>query len=350
MKKRISVLVVALVTMVCMVSLTGCGGMPYEGMDLSEYIKVGQYKGIEAEKISVTVEKSEIADEINSAREAAAKTVELKKGDTVKEGDTVNIDYVGKIDGKKFEGGSAEGTDLELGSGQFIDGFETGLVDHKVGEKNIELNLAFPLNYQSEELQGKDAVFTVTINSATRTEEPDYNLDFVKTQGDYKTTEEYEKAVEKNIYTQKKAEANDQQQMEIWNKVLAKTKVKKYPEDMVDMYVETINDQIAKYSEAYGYDEETIMAQMFGVSSQKGIKKIAKSYVKEEMLAMYIADKEELTYTDKEAEEMQASIEQMGYDDKTIKEETGRTMEECVHMSLIQKKVLEFLQDNADIK
>ena len=169
-KKLFTTIGLVLAAAMALTGLTGCGEdpNPYSELNLDDYLEVGKYKGVEVKEIDVTVSKNEIGDEIVAALEAAATDEKVKKGQPVENQDTVNIDYVGRIDGKEFEGGSAEGPDLVLGSGTFIDGFEDGLVGHKVGEKGIKLNLAFPLNYSSEELQGKDVVFTVDINSATR--------------------------------------------------------------------------------------------------------------------------------------------------------------------------------------
>ena len=234
-KKLFTTIGFVLAAAMALTGLTGCGEdpNPYSELNLDDYLEVGKYKGVEVKEIDVTVSKNEIGDEIVAALEAAATDEKVKKGQPVENQDTVNIDYVGRIDGKEFEGGSAEGTDLVLGSGTFIDGFEDGLVGHKVGEKGIKLNLAFPLNYSSEELQGKDVVFTVDINSATRKVQPEYNLEFVKTQGDYESTEEYEDAVEKQLKASKKSEALESQKTEIWSQVLEDTEVKKYPKDMV---------------------------------------------------------------------------------------------------------------------
>ena len=353
--RRAGVLAIGIITAISMLGLTACGSDVnlYSGLDLDEYIKVGEYKGIEADKVEVKVEKSEIADAILEDMDAATKDKKLKKGTEVKEGDTLNIDYVGRIDGKEFEEGSAEGYDLKLGSGSFIDGFEEGLVGHKVGEENIELALAFPLNYQSEELQGKDVVFTVKINSATRPEKPEYNDAFVKTLGDYKNTEEYEKAVEKQIYKTKKEEAEQNQKTEIWSQVLADTKVKQYPEDVVTHYIESFDKQIDYYADQQGIDRKDFIAKYYGVSTEKELKKQLKDYaqtlVKQEMLVEYIAEKEGISYTDDEAKKLQTDIETQGYTDETVEIETGRTMDQYVHIELLYEKVLDFLQENAKI-
>ena len=347
--------IICLSIIISMLLLTACGSDVnlYEGLDLSDYLKVGEYKGVKAEKVEVKVEKSEIGDAIVEALKAATKEVELSKGDEVKTGDTVNIDYVGKVDGKKFEGGSAKGQELSLGSGTYIDGFEEGLVGHKVGEKNIELALAFPPNYSAEELQGKDVIFTVKINSATRDEQPEYNDAFVKTLGDYKNTEEYEKAVEKQIYKTKKEEAEQNQKTEIWSQVLADTKVKQYPEDVVTHYIESFDKQIDYYADKQGIDRQDFIAKYYGVSTEKELKKQLKDYaqtlVKQEMLIEYIAEKEGISYTEEEAEKLQTDIETQGYTDETVEIETGRTMEQYVHIELLYEKVLNYLQNNADL-
>ena len=355
MKKRIGLLALALITMVSMLGLTGCGSgdlNPYG--DTSKYLKVGKYKGLEAEKISVTVEKSELADAINDALDAAKTTETLKDGDEIKDGDTVNINYVGKVDGKTFDGGSANKKDLVIGSGTFIDGFEEGLVGHTVGEKDIVLDLAFPLDYSTKNLQGKDVEFTVKINSATREVKPEYNVAFVKTQGDYKTTEEYEKAMKKSLYKQKLSEANTQQKQELWAKAAQNTEVKEYPKDMIEKYMECFDAQIDSYAEQNNTTRKTIISQYYGVSTEKELKKLfrvqAKQLVKQEMLIEYIADKEDLSYTDKEAETLQKNLEDQGYDEETVEKATGRNMDQYVHIELLYEKVTDFIQSKAIIK
>ena len=354
-KKLFTTIGLVLAAAMALTGLTGCGEdtNPYSDLNLDDYLKVGEYKGVEVKEIDVTVSKNEIGDEIVAALEAAATDEKVKKGQPVENQDTVNIDYVGRIDGKEFEGGSAEGTDLVLGSGTFIDGFEDGLVGHKVGEKGIKLNLAFPLNYSSEELQGKDVVFTVDINSATRKVQPEYNLEFVKTQGDYESTEEYEEAVEKQLKASKKSEALESQKTEIWSQVLEDTEVKKYPKDMVQHYIDTYSAQIDTIAEEKDYTREEVMEQLYGITSedvlQKQFKDSARLLVKQEMLIEYIAGKEGITYTDEEASELKENIESQGYDEEMVEQQTGRTMKQYVHIELLYEKVQDFLLDKAKI-
>ena len=354
--RRAGLLAVCLITTMSMMGLTACGAdvNPYSKLDLNEYLKVGEYKGVEADKMEVEVTKADIGDAIVDALKSAAKETKLKKGDEVKLDDTVNIDYVGKVDGKEFDGGTAQGQELTLGTGTYINGFEEGLVGHKVGEKDIELKLAFPPNYQKEELQAKDVVFTVTINSATRMVQPEYNDDFVKTQGDYKNTKEYEKAVEKELYEQKETEAEQNMEQEVWSKVLADTKVIKYPEDIVTHYVETFDALTDYNAEQYGLSRKDYIGQYYGAATEQDLQKqlldYAQTLVKQEMLVEYIAQKEGITYTDEEAAALKKNIEAQGYTEESVERETGRTMEQYIHIELLYEKVLQFLGENADIK
>ena len=354
--KRAGLLAVCVITMVSMLGLTACGEDVnlYSDLDLNDYLEVGEYKGVEAKKIEVKVEKVEMAEAINQEIDAASVETDLKKGDKVKEGDTVIIDYVGKVDGKEFEGGTGENQELTLGTGTYINGFEEGLVGHKVGEKDIELKLAFPPDYTPEELRGKDVVFTVNINSAIRIVKPEYNDEFVKTLGDYKNTEEYEKAVEKRLYEKNKAAAENDQKVAIWSDVLADTKVKKYPKEIVNHYIEVFDKQVDYYADQYGVSRQDFIGQYYNAATeqdlQKQLKDYARALVKQEMLLEYIAEKEGISYTDEEADTLKQNIEKQGYTKESVERETGRTMDQYVHIELLYEKVLDFLQENADIK
>ena len=192
-------------------ALSGCGSSKSStstgNADSAEkLVKLGDYKNIEVE-----VDKSyEISD--NSVQETienyfltAPIYTENKEKDTVADGDVANIDYEGTKDGEAFDGGSAKGYNLKIGSGTFIDGFESGLIGKKVGE-TVDLNLTFPEDYGSEDLAGKDVVFKVTINSIQDESYPTYdtlNDEYVKDNyNDYygvSTVEELKKYVSDSL-------------------------------------------------------------------------------------------------------------------------------------------------------
>ncbi len=332
--------------------LTGCtSSMSYGDYDFGEYMKVGEYKGLSVAPYTVTVSNEDIYTEIENRLQEAAETSELEKGEAVEDGDTVNIDYVGRIDGKKFDNGSAEGQSLQIGSNSFIEGFEEGLIGKTVGSEAV-LEVTFPEDYSEESLQGKDAEFTVTINSATREVVPDYDISFVRENTDYETMDEYEASVREEIYAQKEEEAVNTQKTTLWSEALDNTEMKKYPDRELDHYIKFNSEQIDDIADSYGVTrEEVLSGYEFGDEDEFAAvnEDSSKLRVKQEMLIEYIAAKEDISYTEDESREMIESFEAQGYDESAIESQTGRTMEDYVRIELLYGKVLDFLLENANI-
>ena len=337
---------------VALLVLASCGSsMSYEDYDLNEYLKVGEYKGLTVAPYSISVTDDEVQEQIQSNLKAAAKDTKLDKNTAIADGDTVNIDYTGKVDGKKFGGGTAEKQDLTIGSGSFIDGFESGLIGHKKGE-TVTLNLTFPEDYSEESLKGKDVTFTVKINSATRSVVPELNEEFVKENSEYKTVKEYTGAVEKQLYNEKETEAINNQKTTLWSAALDNTEVKKYPEKELNHYMEFNSEQLDQTAKQYGVSREDMLKQ-YGLDDEKDFEATnedsSKLRVKQEMLIQYIADKEKLSYTEEEKEKLIENFEAQGYDADAIEQQTGRTVNDYAHIELLYEKVLDFLLDNAKI-
>lgn len=355
MKKRLSTVGVGLIVaaMLCM-GLGGCGNSNdiYSGLNLDDYIKVGEYKGLTVEPIEVKVGKEDVQQKIDEALSAASTEKELGEDEPIKNGDTANIDFSGKIDGEEFEGGTSENFDLTIGSGSFIDGFEDGLVGKHAGEK-VSLDLTFPEDYQGKEVAGKDVTFDVTINSVKRTKTPKYNDEFIKKNTEYDNKKDYEASLKKTIKKEKEEEAKNQQKNQLWSQVMENTEMIKYPEDILKTYVANFNAQIDKTAEQSGMKREDVLAQYYGVSDEKEVEKMleesAKSLIQQEMAIEYIADKEDLSYSNDEKDAKIEEIKTMGYDEETIQEQTGRTMDEYVHINLLYEKVVDFILDNAKV-
>ena len=141
-------------------------------------VKLGDYKGMEVPAQDTTVSDKEVEDELESKRQQQAELV-LKEDQPAENGDTVVIDYVGSVDGEKFDGGSADNYSLELGSGAFIPGFEDQLVGHKSGE-DVEVKVTFPEEYHAQDLAGKEAVFEVKLHEVKEKQLPEMDDEFVK--------------------------------------------------------------------------------------------------------------------------------------------------------------------------
>ncbi len=219
--------------------------------NIEECVTLGDYSALD---ISLTdtykVTKEKIDEYAQSLAEYYAQPV-YKDTDktTVEEGDTVNIDYVGKKDGTAFENGSATGAHLTIGSNQFIPGFEDGLIGKNVGE-TVDLDLTFPEAYQNEELAGQDVVFTVTINKIVEkdtTVDVELTDEYVKTNLNCDTVDEYKESVKEYLKSTNKAAKKEDTRQAVRDKLKAVCEVE-VPEDMLDAEVD---HYIAQFKEQY---------------------------------------------------------------------------------------------------
>lgn len=173
-------------------------------------VTLGEYKGLEVEIEKETVTEADIEARINQDRSKVSRTVEVLDR-PVAEGDTVNLDYAGTVDGEAFEGGTAQGQTLKIGSGQFIPGFEEQMVGMCVAEEK-DLEVTFPEEYQAAELAGKAAVFHVKVNSISVTEMPELDDEFAADVSDFATFADYRESIVEEL--QKKADENNKTSVE----------------------------------------------------------------------------------------------------------------------------------------
>ena len=172
-------------------------------------VKLGEYKGLEAEKVEAEVTEAEVDEQIEAMLAQYADLVVKEEGE-VAEGDIVNLDFEGFLNDEPFEGGKAEGHELEIGSGQFIPGFEEQLVGLKPGDEK-DLDITFPEEYHAEELAGKPVVFKVKINEIKQKETPEFNDAFVKEElegFDADTAEGVKESIKKDLVAAKEEEAD----------------------------------------------------------------------------------------------------------------------------------------------
>ena len=169
-------------------------------------VELGQYKGLEVEVAKQTVSEDDVNARIEQDRQKGARTIDVEDR-PVEDGDTVNLDYAGSVDGVAFAGGTAQGQTLKIGSHQFIPGFEEQMVGMQIGEEK-DLNVTFPEQYHSEELAGKAAVFHVKVNSIQRTELPELDDDFAADVSDFNTFAEYKDSIVKEL--NERAEKNNE--------------------------------------------------------------------------------------------------------------------------------------------
>ncbi len=270
---------------------------------------------------------------------------------TVKEGDLVNIDYVGTMDGEEFDGGSAEGYELEIGSGSFIEGFEDGLIGKEIGSE-VDLELTFPEDYGNEELDGKDVNFHVTLNYVAKMPEVTDEIAEKISDGEYDNVDDFEASVREDIQSDYDAEFKEAVLNEILGSLVETYTIEEYPEENVQYYMDQIMEQyINPYADMYGMSVDDFLSSAYGMSTDEFIEKelrpTAEYNLSQEIILSAIAEKEGMEMSDEELEErLQTIADSYGV---TIEELTDGMDMEVIRKSELQQKVLDMLFDEVTI-
>jgi trigger factor len=316
------------------------------GYVVTDYIKLGQYKGVK-----VTVEKLEVTEEdIEAAIQSDlyAKSSEVDVTDrAVQNGDTVNIDFQGMKDGVAFEGGTAEGYILEIGSGYFIPGFEEALIGHSIGEK-VAIDLTFPADYQNADLAGQPVLFNVTINAIRTTVVPELNEDFVKNNTAYTSIEAYKASLNEQLTAQYQQEMIDQKQTDVLQAIIENAEIKSLPQSLLDYYFDDYSSCYSQIALTNGMDLETFVnasgATMDDFNSQAML--YAEALATQELTIKAIIDAEKMTLTDEEyntgIDEI-VSMYQYGSREELLKVVDKSLIIE----SLLMQKAIDFVTDQA---
>lgn len=305
---------------------------------LSKYIDLGDYKGIEVDTSS-----DEFGEYYDTQILSDVENYDLyvrKTEGKVEDGDTVNIDYVGKKDGVAFDGGTADAQYLTIGSDSFIDGFEDGLIGAEIGS-TVDLNLKFPDDYQSEELAGQAVVFTVTVNYVKTDEErkpEDYYSEL-----EFDTLEDYTADVKERA-----AKAY------LVDKVKENSKVKEYPEkDTETIYTAYRNMLEQNIQGQYGMDLAAYLGYMSQTEEQfkeSAVEDQIKPLMDEQMVLYALLDNEKIEITDEEVQkELDEAVK--SYNSSNVTAETLNDFYGDYYFEYIavREKAVDFLYDNAKI-
>lgn len=314
--------------------------------DVSDYVTIGDYKGFTLDRYTQAVTDDDVDAEISY--ELQDKGTEVTDG-TVENGDTVTINYTGTVDGKEFDGGSAQDYDLVVGEGSMgIDGFEEGLIGMKKGETK-ELTLTLPEGYSDDDsFSGKEAVFEVTLQKFTRASE--LTDDWVTANTDYKTVDEYKKSVRETLEKQADMAADNQLYADAWSEVLDASEVKKYPEEDVKKAEENYKadtEQTAKDNDM----ELSDLLDAWGLTEEEfdeECKTYAESKVEQNLIVQGIIDAEGLSLNDKETEELKANL-LLDYGASSIDELIEWYGEDEVNESLALLRVEKFIVEQSTV-
>lgn len=322
--------------------------------DLSEYVTVGEYKGLDSSYKEVEVTQEDLDVAIGGILAAAAKADKITTG-VAENGDKVNIDFSGTLDGKEFDGGSAKAQDLTLGSGSMIPGFEDQIVGKAIGS-TFTIDVKFPEEYHAEDLRGADVQFKITINYKEGDPLlPEFDESFVKTNSQYSTMEDYMKDLKKNVLEAKEGQEKARVQTELWTKVIEASEVIKYPEAELKRKKDQNYEYYTSYASYYEMEFPEFLTTYLGMTEEEFedyVNQQSEVICKQEMVLYTIARNEGIEVSDKEYEDgLKAMLEKEGFSSlEEFEEAYGEPFEdfagkENIVITLLLEKVMAWLVD-----
>ncbi|MFA1822521.1 trigger factor [Virgibacillus oceani] len=310
-------------------------------------VTLGEYKGLEVEEQSVEITDEDVDHEIEHLRDHHAELVVKEEG-KIAEGDTVVMDFEGFMDGEAFDGGKGENHSLEIGSNQFIPGFEEELIGKETGE-DTDIQVTFPEDYHAEELAGKEAIFKVKIHEVKYKELPELDDEFAKDVDDeVETLDELKKKKKEELETQRTQDADNQKRETLIEEASANAEVD-IPAAMVDTELDQMMKEFEQQLQMQGMTME--MYSQFSGQDQDGLKEQmredAEKRVKTNLTLEAIANKEELEASE---EDINAELEKMasmyGAEIEQLKQMLGGNTD-ALKGDLKMRKAIDFLADES---
>ena len=309
-------------------------------------VQLGDYKGLEIEKQDSELTDEDLQEAIDHSLGHLADMV-VKEDGAVENGDTVNIDFDGYVDGEQFEGGQADGYDLEIGSGSFIPGFEDQLVGVKTGEEK-DVVVTFPEEYHAEELAGKEATFKTKVNEIKYKEVPELDDEIAnELDSDANSVDEYKENLRKRLSEQKAEEAENVEKEEAINKAPDNATID-IPQAMIDTELDRMVQEFGQRIQQQGLDLQTY----FQISGQdesqlrEQMKDDAEQRIKTNLTLSAIADKENIEANDEDIDkELEKMSKQFNISVEDIKNTLGNT--DIIKNDVRIQKVIDLLRDNA---
>lgn len=320
-------------------------------VDVKPEVKIENYKGLEVEDIKYEVTEELLDNEIDQQRRLNARVINIDDR-AAEDGDKVNIDFLGTVDGVEFEGGAGESQDLVLGSNTFIPGFEKQIEGHKIGEE-FDVNVIFPEDYFSEDLKGKEAVFAVKLNSISKEELPELDDEFIKDISEFDTVEEY-----KNDLREKKAKQFEDRSLSEKKEAIAKKLVEMVevdvPKGMVDAQINTQMQNFDQNLRSQGMNLEDYLG-MIGVDMKdfaENLRGDATAQVKRALALEKVAEIEGISPTEEDIDKEIDDVVNMYFKDdeeqkNKMKEYMNETNRAVIKDDLMSRKALDFLYENA---
>ncbi|GFZ26940.1 trigger factor [Lactobacillus corticis] len=308
-------------------------------------VKLGDYKGVEVPKQNTRVYAKDIDAELESRRQRNAELV-LKDG-KAESGDTVTIDYKGTIDGKAFDGGSAENYSLELGSNTFIPGFEDQLIGHKAGD-DVDVVVTFPEDYGAKDLAGKEAHFATKIHDVKSKELPKLDDEFAKDVDDsVETLDELKEKIKKQLKEQKTAAAEEAIQQAAIEAAVKNATIDEIPDAMIQEDVDTQMNQYLGNMQRQGIDPQTYYKLTNTTEDQlrAQFSQNAAERVKTNLVLQAIAEAEKFTASEDEIkQEIKDLAAEYNMDEKMVR---NTLTDDMLSHDIVVRKAMDLVTDNA---
>ncbi len=309
-------------------------------------VKLGDYKSLKVEKVVAPVTDEEVDNEVRRAQENCARVTTVEEG-TPENGDTVVLDFDGSVDGVPFDGGKAEGYNLELGSGSFIPGFEEQLVGKALNEE-VLVNVTFPEEYHAENLAGKEAVFKCVMHSIIKKELPELDDEFAKDVSEFDTLSEYKADIMAKLTEKHEAEATQDYENTVLEKAADLMEVE-LPEVMVENQIDSYVNDMRYRIESQGLSFEQYM-QFTGMSVEdlrSQMRPQAEKGAKVALLIENVAKAEGIQATDEDVEEeIKKLAEGYGMEEDKVREIVMGNAE-AIKQDIEFRKTVKFLVDSA---
>ncbi len=291
------------------IAVSGVEVAKYVPNEMAEYtmtadvlpdVKLGDYKKLKAKMPKTEPSAKDVQEIVDRIVDAYSEVSKVERA--AKNGDIVVIDFVGKKDGKPFDGGTAKDYRLELGSGSFIPGFEEAIITHEAGDK-FDVNLSFPENYFEKSLAGQPVVFEVTLKEVDEKKRPELTDELAQKCGDFKTVADLKADIKKNLETQNSHKANEEYREALVKEFMEKSKVSA-PEILIQDQLRFIRDDMERNAASYGISFADYLEQLGQTEEEweKEARTLAEARVKTSLVLQVLAKEQKITASDEEVE------------------------------------------------
>lgn len=348
MKKKI-IFAAALIGMTMVFSACG-SNEKYNTIDASLESKItelAQYKGLSYTPAQVTVTDEEVEEEMEMELSWYGTYEKIPDKTVAEKGDTVNIAFKGTINGEEFEGGTSEGYDLTLGTGEMIEGFEEAIIGKNVGD-TVTVDLVFPEDYFDEEAAGQNVTFEITLNQIEEYVEPELTDEFVKENLEYENVEAFREATRNNLVESGMETADEDARNALMDEIIDNSKFELVEEE-VSQYREELIAEYQSYAEMYGMSYGDFLEMFMGTTEEafeEESKGMAENSIKTILIYQAIIDKENLGVTEKEYEK---TVKEMAkeYEYDSVEEFEADYDKPSIIEEMLYEKVMDFIIENA---